>query len=219
MAMPMTVMEAHRVLVAEMDADGYPTMAIAERVGISVERVGQILDWLDAHPGGEVVPLPARTTQPDPEPTKSNPEPVKASPEPVKPAERPAAQSVIEAAVSGEVASITPRQRVYPHHPSTGLHKEFGFCQVCATNAEGRQLFPSIDRRFPLERACDELRDSLREFGDPRTVRLVVKFCDEWAERLRANAGIDYSPEALAFGRVATELARASERARGGPRS
>lgn len=65
-----------------------------------------------------------------------------------------------------------------------------------------------LDRRTELEKARDELTGDLRGHGDLLTVATVLRFVDRWAEHLRRRVGMDYSAEAFAFGRVASELER-----------
>lgn len=72
---------------------------------------------------------------------------------------------------------------------------------------------PVMDRRTDLERAREELAGNLRQHGDPVTVAAIVRFADDWAARLRSKAGMDYSAEGFAIGRLASEIALAAEMA------
>lgn len=115
MSAPLTHAEATRALVTKYDSEGDTPERIAERLGLSVDRVERILDQLDvpheidapapaiepllgkvvhASRAGSVSPIrPAKVTQPGPVPTKASPRPVKPAPEPVKPARQPAAKA------------------------------------------------------------------------------------------------------------------------------
>ena len=65
-------------------------------------------------------------------------------------------------------------------------------------------LGPIVDRRTALDRAKDELTDSLRERGDATTVAAVIRFIDEMRNITDRVLFRDYSAERFAFGRVAT---------------
>ena len=70
-----------------------------------------------------------------------------------------------------------------------------------------------IDRRTALDRAKDELTESLRERGDAATVAIVIRFIDQMRDITDRVLFRDYSAERFAFGRVATELDAAAVRA------
>ncbi len=63
-----------------------------------------------------------------------------------------------------------------------------------------------VDRRTALDRAKDELIESLRRCGDPTTVAVVIRFIDQMRDITDRVLFRDYSAERFAFGRVATEL-------------
>lgn len=95
--MSITVAQAHRQLVAEMDEAGDPPEAIAKKLGISVDRVEAILDQLDESDG--------RPAHQDDEHRAPAVEPVRAEPRPVEqsgpivvgsPARAPKVKPVIE---------------------------------------------------------------------------------------------------------------------------
>lgn len=72
--------------------------------------------------------------------------------------------------------------------------------------------FETLDRRTPLEIARADLASNLREFGDPVTLAAVLHFVDTMRDNLRRRVGaLDYSAEALAFGRVAMEIETTAE--------
>jgi hypothetical protein len=71
----------------------------------------------------------------------------------------------------------------------------------------------TIDRRTALDRAKDELAESLRERGDATTVAIVIRFIDQMRDITDRVLFRDYSAERFAFGRVATELDAAAVRA------
>ena len=70
-----------------------------------------------------------------------------------------------------------------------------------------------VDRRTALDRAKDELTESLRERGDATTVAIVIRFIDQMRDITDRVLFRDYSAERFAFGRVATELDAAAIRA------
>jgi hypothetical protein len=71
----------------------------------------------------------------------------------------------------------------------------------------------TIDRRTALDRAKDELTESLRRSGDLTTIAAVIRFIDEMCNITDRVLFRDYSAERFAFGRVATELDAAATRA------
>lgn len=71
----------------------------------------------------------------------------------------------------------------------------------------------TIDRRTALDRAKDELTESLRQYGDAITVATVIRFIDQMWDITDRVLFRDYSAERFAFGRVATELDAAAVRA------
>ncbi len=71
----------------------------------------------------------------------------------------------------------------------------------------------TIDPRTALDRAKDELTESLRECGDATTVAAVIRFIDQMRKITDRVLFSDYSAERFAFGRVATELNAAATRA------
>ncbi len=71
----------------------------------------------------------------------------------------------------------------------------------------------AVDRRTALDRAKDELTESLRQCGDATTVAAVIRFIDQMRNITEHVLFRDYSAERFAFGRVATELDAASTRA------
>ena len=71
----------------------------------------------------------------------------------------------------------------------------------------------TIDPRTALDRAKDELTESLRECGDVTTVAAVIRFIDQMRHITAHVLFRDYSAERFAFGRVATELDAAATRA------
>jgi len=71
----------------------------------------------------------------------------------------------------------------------------------------------TVDRRTALDRARDELTESLLKCGDPTTIATVIRFVDQIREITDRVLFSDYSAERFAFGRVATELDAASTRA------
>ena len=71
----------------------------------------------------------------------------------------------------------------------------------------------AIDRRTALDRAKEELTDSLRESGDAATISMVIRFIDQMRSITDRVLFRDYSAEFFAFGRVATELDAAATRA------
>ena len=71
----------------------------------------------------------------------------------------------------------------------------------------------TVDRRTALDRAKEELTDSLRHCGDPATVAVVIRFIDQMRDITDHVLFRDYSAERFAFGRVATELDAAATRA------
>jgi hypothetical protein len=64
----------------------------------------------------------------------------------------------------------------------------------------------TVDPRTALDRAKDELTDSLRLRGDATTVAAVIGFIDQMRDITDHVLFRDYSAERFAFGRVATEL-------------
>ena len=64
----------------------------------------------------------------------------------------------------------------------------------------------NIDRRTALDRARDELTESLRDRGEAATVAVVIRFIDQMRDITDRVLFRDYSAERFAFGRVATEL-------------
>lgn len=64
---------------------------------------------------------------------------------------------------------------------------------------------PSLDRRTPLELARADLVANLAD-GDRVTLAAVLLFVDTMRDHLRSRSAMDYSAEALAFGRVASEI-------------
>ena len=70
----------------------------------------------------------------------------------------------------------------------------------------------TVDRRTALDRAKDELTESLR-CGDATTVAIVIRFIDQMRDITDHVLFRDYSAERFAFGRVATELDAAATRA------
>lgn len=78
-----------------------------------------------------------------------------------------------------------------------------------------RKAFDSVDVRTPLERAREHLADTLRDNADPVTVAAILHFADTMRDHLRSRSGqVDYSAEALAYGRVATEIEAAARMAK-----
>ncbi len=71
----------------------------------------------------------------------------------------------------------------------------------------------TIDRRTALDRAKDELTESLRQHGDAITVATVIRFVDQMRDITDRVLFRGYSAERFAFGRVATELDAAAVRA------
>ena len=71
----------------------------------------------------------------------------------------------------------------------------------------------TIDRRTTLDRAKDELTESLRQCGDATTIAAVIRFIDQMRDITDQVLFRDYSAERFAFGRVATELDAAATRA------
>jgi hypothetical protein len=71
----------------------------------------------------------------------------------------------------------------------------------------------TIDHRTALDKAKDELTESLREKGDATTVAIVIRFVDQMRDITDRVLFRDYSAERVAFGRVATELDAAALRA------
>lgn len=71
----------------------------------------------------------------------------------------------------------------------------------------------TVDRRTALDRAKDELTESLRGCGDATTVAVVIRFLDQMREITERVLVRDYSAEGFAIGRVATELDAAAGRA------
>ena len=71
----------------------------------------------------------------------------------------------------------------------------------------------NIDGRTALDRAKDELTESLRDRGDATTVAIVIRFIDQMRDITDRVLFRDYSAERFAFGRVATELDAAAVRA------
>ena len=71
----------------------------------------------------------------------------------------------------------------------------------------------TVDRRTALDRAKDELTESLRGCGDAATVAVVIRFLDQMREITERVLFRDYSAEGFAIGRVATELDAAATRA------
>lgn len=73
----------------------------------------------------------------------------------------------------------------------------------------------ALDRRTPLERAREELVESLRQHPDRFAIAAVLHFVDTMRDNLRAARGsVDYSAEILAFGRVASEIETAAQAAK-----
>jgi hypothetical protein len=60
--------------------------------------------------------------------------------------------------------------------------------------------------RGELDRARNELTESLRQCGDATTVAIVIRFIDQMRDITDRVLFRDYSAECFAFGRVATEL-------------
>lgn len=78
-----------------------------------------------------------------------------------------------------------------------------------------RKAFDSVDLRTTLERARDLLADNLRDHPDPAAVAAILHFADTMRDHLRSRTGqVDYSAEALAYGRVATEIETAARMAK-----
>ena len=71
----------------------------------------------------------------------------------------------------------------------------------------------TLDRRTALDKAKDELTESLRGCGDAATVAVVIRFLDQMREITERVLFRDYSAEGFAVGRVATELDAAARRA------
>src|SRR6478672_5027205 len=71
----------------------------------------------------------------------------------------------------------------------------------------------TVERRTTLDRAKDELTESLRRCGDATTVAAVIRFVDQMRDITDRVLFNDYSAERFAFGRVATELDAAATRA------
>jgi hypothetical protein len=71
----------------------------------------------------------------------------------------------------------------------------------------------TVDGRTALDRAKDELTESLRECGDAITVAVVIRFIDQMRDITDRVLFCEYSAERFAFGRVATELDAAAIRA------
>ena len=71
----------------------------------------------------------------------------------------------------------------------------------------------TVDTRTALDRAKDELTESLRQCGDVTTIAAVIRFIDEMRNITDRVLFRDYSAERFAFGRVATELDAAATRA------
>ena len=71
----------------------------------------------------------------------------------------------------------------------------------------------TLDRRTDLDRAKEELTESLRLHGDAATIAAVIRFIDQMRDITDRVLFRDYSAERFAFGRVATELDAAATRA------
>ena len=74
-------------------------------------------------------------------------------------------------------------------------------------------IVATVDRRTALDRATDELAESLLKCGDATTVAIVIRFIDQMRDIAGRVLFRDYSAERFAFGRVATELDAAATRA------
>jgi len=70
----------------------------------------------------------------------------------------------------------------------------------------------TVDRRTAIDRAKDELTESLRN-GDATTIAAVIRFIDQMRDITDLVLFRDCSAERFAFGRVATELDAAATRA------